>query len=126
MAYLKNMTPEQIERQAEITKIAEQNDCFRTHALADDRVGRWVFTAAVVAEDHAFQMEAFRKVQEFDDFSEDADPFGSHEMGVLTVRGKTVWWKIDLYDQSYLMGSVMPTDVSKTRRVLTIMFPSDN
>ena len=125
MAYLKNMTPEQIERQAEITKIAEQNDSFRTHPFVDDRVGRWVVTAAVVAEGHAFQTEAVRKVREFDTFTEDADPFGSHEMGEIQVRGKTVWWKIDLYDKSYLMGSVVPTDVTKTRRVLTIMFPND-
>ncbi|WGI21809.1 DUF3768 domain-containing protein [Amylibacter sp. IMCC11727] len=48
-----------------------------------------------------------------------------NSFGAFEVDGQSVWWKIDLYDKSYLMGSVMPADTDKTRRVLTIMFPSD-
>jgi hypothetical protein len=43
----------------------------------------------------------------------------------MDVLGKKVWWKIDLYDRAYEGGSENPTSLAETRRVLTILFPSD-
>lgn len=41
---------------------------------------------------------------------------------MLTVR---LFWKIDLYDEQLVYGSPAPANPAVTRRVLTIMFPSD-
>ena len=46
-------------------------------------------------------------------------------MGFMEVADKKVWWKIDLYDRAYEGGSPNPTSLADTRRVLTILFPSD-
>ena len=46
-------------------------------------------------------------------------------MGVMEVAGKKVRWRIDLYDRAYEGGSPEPTSLVETRRVLTILFPSD-
>ncbi len=125
MADKTTMTPEQIERQKQITLIAKQNDAFRKLPLVDENRGKWVLTRGIQAEGEAFVFDAIAKVRAFDDFTEDADPYGSHEMGVFEVQGKTVCWKIDLYDPSYLCGSAWPENLGKTRRVLTILFPDE-
>ncbi len=64
-------------------------------------------------------------MRKYTDFTEDDDPYGTHEMGFMTVQGKYVWWKIDLFDQDYAMGSPNPAALAETRRVLTILFPDD-
>lgn len=125
MPNLMEMNPNATKRQLEINVIAEQNDAFRKYILRDDKVGRWLFTQAVEAEGLDFKLAVLRAVQSFTEFTEDADPYGTHEMGVVEVLEKTIWWKIDLYDENYEGGSESPADVTKTRRVLTVLFPSD-
>ncbi len=58
-------------------------------------------------------------------FHEKSDPYGLHEMGVITVFGARVWWRIDLYDSDYRDGSDAPADFEQTRRVLSILLPFD-
>jgi len=36
-----------------------------------------------------------------------------------------IFWKIDLYDTDYAMGSDDPTNLAVTRRVLTILHASE-
>jgi len=48
---------------------------------------------------------------------------------VFTIesQGKTLklYWKFDLYNRDYDAGSEIPHDLQVTRRVLTILFPSE-
>ena len=112
-------------RLAEMIAIAEKNDLFRQKPTLNEASGRWVYTAAINAEGPAFLEACVKAVGEYSDFTEDNDPYGTHEMGFMTVQGKKVWWKIDLFDQAYNMGSPNPSALVETRRVLTILFPDD-
>ncbi|WP_341369186.1 DUF3768 domain-containing protein [Yoonia sp. BS5-3] len=38
---------------------------------------------------------------------------------------KTIWFKIDLYDWDLEYGAEDPTDLEQTKRVMTVLFPSD-
>ena len=76
------------------------------------------------ASTHA-QMELPRRVAAFDGFDADSDPQGWHEMGVIDFNGTKVWFKIDLYDVEYQYGSPEPSDPKQTRRVLTVLLPSE-
>ena len=127
-----NMNPDTIEltdAEIEAQLIAKQNDQFRLRMIgkAGDEApeGRVVVTAAVAAEGRDFQIEAIFAVSQFTEFDDDNDPYGDHCIGAVNVRGQKVWWKIDLYDLDYRYGAETPADPSQTRRVLTIMFPSD-
>lgn len=60
-------------------------------------------------------------IAEFDDFTEDNDPHGEHDFGVIQFSGQKVFWKIDYYDSSMEYGSPDPADAGVTSRVLTIM-----
>lgn len=120
---------EMTEAEHHARRIAEQNDQFRKHVLtggpAGTPQGRIVMTRAVAEVGPTFQMEVTRAVMADETFTEDNDPYGDHTFGAVTVQGRKVWWKIDLYDLDYCWGSETPDDPSQTRRVLTIMFPSD-
>lgn len=104
--------------------IAKQNDAFRRSE--DDTIkGQWVLTRAVFEEGRDFMAACIQAVRVFDAFTEDMDPYGDHTLGAFNVEGKTVWFKIDLYDETYKYGAADPLDLNRTRRVLTILFPSD-
>lgn len=104
--------------------IAQQNDAFRKR-LPEGGAGMFVQTTAIDNMGPIFVAACLAQIVTYDDFTEDNDPHGTREMGFMEVMGKTVWFKIDLYDENYQYGTPAPTDLSKTRRVLTILFPSD-
>lgn len=120
---------ESIEITPEARRIAEQNDQFRNNIVnggpAGTPQGRVVVTRAVADMGAAFHIATARAVATDSTFTEDNDPDGDHSFGAVTIAGRKVWWKIDLYDLAYEWGSEAPDDATKTRRVLTIMFPSD-
>jgi len=110
--------------------IAEQNDRFRKTWGADFTVpGRIVMTRGVADLGYAEQAQIMQAVQQYSDFTEDNDPYGQHDFGVFTIQSQgkplKLYWKIDLYDRDYTYGAVMPTSLADTRRVLTVLFPSD-
>ena len=45
----------------------------------------------------------------------------------MTIRGKTVCWKLDLYevDSDFRFGAEAPDNLATTMRVLTIMMAHD-
>ena len=53
------------------------------------------------------------------------DAHGERDFGQMTFRDMPVWFKIDYYDLDLEYGSKDPSDASITRRVITIMLPSD-
>ncbi|NSY40641.1 DUF3768 domain-containing protein [Leisingera sp. ANG59] len=115
-------------REAEL--IAAQNDAFRhailsTTPVTDAPQGQFVMTRGVAALGIDAQLELTRRVAAFDAFDADSDPQGWHEMGVIDLDGTTVWFKVDLYDVEYTYGSPEPSDPEQTRRVLTLLLPSE-
>lgn len=116
------------ERIAEI--IATQNDQFRQTWGADFTIsGRIVMTQGVAELPPSAQVQIMQSVQTFSAFTEDNNPHGERDFGVFTItsEGKTLtlYWKFDLYNRDYDSGSEIPHDLQMTRRVLTILFPSE-
>jgi len=114
----------------EAALIAVQNDAFRRSILGNTSVddapqGQFVMTRGVAALGPDAQLELTRHVAAFDGLNADSDPQGWHEMGVIEFDGTTVWFKIDLYDVDYTYGSPEPSDPALTRRVLTLLLPSE-
>jgi len=106
--------------------IRDANDRFRR---GDPSIpGQWVMTqgmSAAIEEAGKAPLDVIATVQAFETFTEDNDPYGTHEFGSFEFAGKTCFWKIDLYDADLQFGSPDPTDLSQTRRVLTILLASE-
>ncbi|MEL6754770.1 MAG: DUF3768 domain-containing protein [Pseudomonadota bacterium] len=118
------------EETALAAKIAEQNDRFRQTWGADFTVpGQIVLTRGVADLSPAAKAIIMQRVQGFDVFTEDNDPYGDHGFGAFEfeIGGNCyhIFWKIDLYDPDYSMGSDDPGNTQVTRRVLTIMHASE-
>ncbi len=64
-------------------------------------------------------------VGNFDDFTEENDPYGEHDFGRFSFLSTDLFWKIDQYNATYDGGSEDPTDLSITCRVLTIMLTEE-
>lgn len=99
-------------------RIRELNDAFRTTF----RGGRVMMSAGIASLPDDLRAEILAKVRTFTDFSEDNDPSGQHDFGVVDIAGHRVFWKIDYYDAACVYGSEDPADSSQTTRVLTIFF----
>ena len=124
-------TSREVQEQAELAaNIAEQNDRFRTTWGADFTVpGQIVMTRGVADLSPAAKAIIMQRVQGFDVFTEDNDPYGDHTFGAFEfeIGGNDyrIFWKIDLFDADYSMGSDDPGNPKVTRRVLTIMHASE-
>ena len=106
--------------------IRDANDRFRR---GDQTIpGQWVITqglAATIEEAGLAPLDVIQIVQAFETFTEENDPYGTHEFGSFEFQGQTCFWKTDLYDTDLQYGSPDPTDLSQTRRVLTILLASE-
>lgn len=114
----------------EAATIAAQNDVFRRTILPSGGQpnapqGKIVMTRGISALSQDVQLELTRRVAAFDAFNDGCDPHGWHEMGVIEIAGITVWFRIDLYDIKYQYGSPDPQDPAQTRRVMTLLLPSE-
>ncbi len=112
------------------SEIARQNDEFRRSLGQSLRApGRIVMTPGIAAFDALVMMKIQSAIILFNDFTEDNDPYGEHDFGAFSVdvngEDTKIWFKIDLYDPSYNAGSEKPDDTTQTRRVMTIMLPSE-
>ena len=96
-------------------KIRELNDRFRQTM----RGGRLLLTHGIVGRSDTDAI--LDGVRQFNDFSEDNDPYGEHDFGAFDHAGDKICWKIDYYDPELAHGSEDPTDPAVTTRVLTIM-----
>src|SRR5262249_52767720 len=95
--------------------IAKLNDEFR-------RTRGWMTITRGVGALEGLQ-ELLREVTRFDAFTEDNDPHGEHDFGVIAWRGETVYWKIDYYDQS--MERWEDPLSPKCQRVLTVLLANE-
>lgn len=112
--------------------IAAQNDAFRRLAclgIAPDQPiqGRMHVTRSMVEAGDGFIAEAVKATGDFDTFEPENDPEGWHDFGAVTIRGETVFWKVDLYeaDSDFRYRAEAPDNPATTMRVLTIMMASD-
>lgn len=107
-------------------KLAQLNDKFRR---GDPSVpGQRFITAGVVHLLHQLDIPTetlIRRVAQYDHFTEHNDPHAQHDFGAFEFHGHQLFWKLDCYDQDYGFGSDDPTDLSRTRRVLTIMLAEE-
>ena len=62
-------------------------------------------------------------VRDFNEFSEDNDPYGEHDFGSFVCSGQKLFWKIDYYD-SKLESWADPLS-RECRRVLTILLADE-
>lgn len=74
-----------------------QNDALRARLPATLPEDRFVMTRSVAALDPLEIQRLMYKVKTFNDFSEDNDPYGEHDFGVIEQRGEKYFWKIDFY-----------------------------
>lgn len=123
-------TEDDVNNPAIAAMIAKQNDAFRTSVTASVKApgvppGKLVMTAGIAAQSDEFRAALIGALIAFDAFDADSDPYGLHEMGMLEIEGERVWFKFDLYDENYEYGAETPTDTKRTRRVLTLLFPSE-
>ena len=112
--------------------IAAQNDAFRKFACLgvppDQPVqGRMHVTRSLIEAGDGFMAEAVKATGEFETFEPENDPEGWHDFGAVTIRGETVFWKLDLYeaDSDFRYGAEDPDNPETTTRVLTIMMAHD-
>ena len=101
--------------------IADMNDAFRRSLIG----GQVVLTAGIRALPRNMQAAIIEQLRSFEEFDADNDPFGDHNGGRFEHGGRTILWKIDLYDRGYKFYSPDPTDPAKTNRVLTILLAEE-
>lgn len=101
-------------------KIAQLNDKVRT-TLEGCRL---VFTSGIIALPDAITV--LEKVQAFDTFTPENDPYNEHDFGSFEHNDDVIFWKIDYYDLDLSMRSPDPPDPNVTIRVLTIMLAEES
>lgn len=100
-----------------VNKIAFLNDAVRRTFAR----GKVVMTAGVAALPEEELAQVLNRVQHFDEFTPDNDPYGEHDFGGFEIAGEKYFFKIDYYDKEMSAGSEDPADPEETTRVLTIM-----
>jgi len=102
-------------------RVRQLNDAFRRTFVG----GVVVVTAGVRALPHERRSALLAKIRAFDAFTEDNDPHGEHDFGVVEDGDVRCLWKIDLYDREMELMSPDPSDPAVTTRLLTIMLADE-
>jgi hypothetical protein len=102
-------------------KIRQLNDQLRKYGTG----GKILLTRGILALGEEAILHIMTLMQRYSDFSEDNDPYGEHDFGVICHEGKKCFWKIDYYDQQYSMHSPDVTNPEVTCRVLTLMLAEE-
>lgn len=106
-----------------VQQIAQQNDAFRR---GDPNVpGQRFVTAGINELLKQLEIPPEELAQSVAEFTQDNDPHGEHDFGAFEFHEHKCFWKIDAYDTDYSMGSDDPSDLSKTKRVLTVMLAEE-
>ena len=103
-------------------RIAELNDlCRKAVGVA----GKLVQTEGICALSPEAQSAIREKVERFDAFTDDNNPYGERDFGSFHHDDQLIFFKIDYYDPTLSWGSEDPSDPKKTVRVLTIMLADE-
>lgn len=87
--------------------------------------GRVVMTQGVQALSMDVTSKVIDTIRAFDSFTEDNDPYGTHEFGMFDIDSQKLMFKIDYYDKNLEYGSPDPSDPDVTTRVMTILLASE-
>jgi len=82
---------------------------------------RIMVTPSVTELPESEKAQLLEAVRTFDTFDCGSDPHREHDFGCVELFGERWFWKFDYYDETMRMGSDDPSNVQKTRRVLTVM-----
>ena len=121
--YALNVDTELVEKFTD--KIAKRNDIFRKFVFQKPcALGKVFLTRGFNAIDKLQQDEAYAKVKEFSEFTEDNDPHKEHDFGsVVIISGKKLFWKIDYYaDDNCEFGTVHSAEAYL---ILTLMLAEE-
>jgi len=67
----------------------------------------------------------FQDIKSFNNFTEGDNPYGEKDFGSLERKGRSIFWKIDYYDNNLEYHSPDNTNPEVTKRVLTVMLASE-
>lgn len=109
--------------QNKTAEIARLNDQARTDWINGG--AKVIITQGIQAFGETDQQKIFKQVIEFNDFSEDNNPYGERDFGSFTFQEQKLFWKIDYYNKTLDGGSSNPSDPEATQRVLTILLASE-
>jgi hypothetical protein len=102
-------------------RIRELNDQLRSNGTG----GRVVITRGIQALGTDGVRQVLTTVAQFDDFTEDNDPWGEHDCALLTVGGRRIIFKVDYFDRDLAYHSPDASDPSVTERVMTVMLAEE-
>jgi len=111
--------PENLSEQSQ--RIRELNDGLRRTFMG----GQVVMTRGFADLPSSTKAQAIVAIRSYDGFDAGSDPYGEHDFGSVEIDGETVWFKIDAFDQNLQYGSPDPSDPKVTRRVMTLLLPSE-
>lgn len=101
--------------------IRAMNDQLRQHGTG----GLVLATSGVQALGLEAVLAILTAVSRFDAFGADNDPYGEHDCGAVEVEGRTLFFKIDSYDDRYCFHSPDPADPAVAKRVMTVMLAEE-
>ena len=103
-----------------LSKIAELNDQLRQNLFTPGQ-NQVFISNGVNSLLYIEQVRLLDKVQKFNDFNEENNPYGERDFSRIEHQGINYFWKIDYYNKTMDAGSENPADETITTRVLTIM-----
>ena len=102
-------------------RIRELNDELRQHLLGSFAV----MTLGVAALGQQAVEHIVQTISVFDDFCQANDPHEEHDFGSFETEGRTIFFKIDYFDQTLTYHSPDASDPAVTKRVITIMLAEE-
>ena len=103
-----------------LSKIAELNDQLRQN-LFTPGLNRVFVSEGVSSLPYLERALLLDKVQKFNDFNEENNPYGERDFSRIEHNGTNYFWKIDYYNKTMDAGSEDASNPDITTRVLTIM-----
>lgn len=103
-------------------RIAQLNDVARRAMGVACRVFQTEGISGLSREEQSAIRE---KVEKYDAFTPDNNPWGERDFGAFTHNGNKIFWKIDYYALDLKHGSEDPSDPHQTIRILTIMLANE-
>ncbi|NEO98699.1 MAG: DUF3768 domain-containing protein [Symploca sp. SIO2E9] len=111
----------------EITaQIRTLNDKFRT--TFDPQLGKIQLTIGLHKLTSEQLQQLLQAVRNFNNFSEEIDPYQEHDMGRIELFQESFYFKIDYLDRERWQdsfGSEDPANEQKTLRIMTIMLTDE-
>ena len=103
-----------------LSKIAELNDQLRQNLFTPGQ-NQVFISNRVNSLPYLERARLLDKVQKFNDFNEDNNPYGERDFSRIEHNGITYFWKIDYYNKTMDAASEDASNPDVTTRVLTIM-----